>query len=75
MPGAMKKAKPPVEVVEFTIQMYALQQYKRWTDADLAKCLGVCEKTVAKMRNDPFSVSGELILRVQAMLKTAKENY
>ena len=75
MAGVTSKAKPPVEVVEFTIQMYALQQYKRWTDADLAKCLGVCEKTVARMRNDPFSVRGELILRVQAMLKKAKECY
>ena len=75
MLGTIKKAKPPIEVVEFTIQMYALQQYKRWTDADLANCLGVCEKTIARMRNDPFSVRGELILRVQAMLKKAKENY
>ena len=75
MLGTIKKAKPPIEVVEFTIQMYALQQYKRWTDEDLANCLGVCEKTIARMRNDPFSVRGELILRVQAMLKKAKENY
>ena len=75
MPGAIKKAKPPKEAVEFTIQMYALQQYKRWTDADLAKCLGVCDKTIARMRNDPFSVSGALILRVQALYRNAKENY
>lgn len=75
MPGAIKKAKPPKEAVEFTIQMYALQQYKRWTDADLANHLGVCERTVARMRNDPFSVSGSLILRVQAALQKAKENY
>ena len=75
MAGAISKAKPPKEAVEFTIQMYALQQYKRWTDADLAKYLGVCERTVSRMRNDPFSANGSLILRVQAALQKAKESY
>lgn len=70
-----KKAKPPKEAVEFVITLYALQQYKRWTDADLAKYLGVCEKTIGRMRSDPFSVSGGLILRTQALLERAKENY
>lgn len=75
MAGTTSKAKPPREVVEFVIQMYALQQYKRWTDADLAKYLGVCDRTIAKMRNDPFSVRGEFILRVQAALRKAEESY
>ena len=75
MPRAMKKAKPPVEVVEFTIQMYALQQYKRWTDDDLAKRLGVSTRTIIRMRKDPFSVSGQYILKVQSLLEEAKENY
>lgn len=75
MPTAIKKAKPPREAVDFQIQLYALQQYKRWTDADLAKYLGVSDRTVARMRNDPFSASGGLILRVQALLVKAKESY
>ena len=75
MAVANKKSKPPREAVDFQIQLYALQQYKRWTDADLAKYLGVSDRTVARMRNDPFSVSGGLILRTQALLEKAKENY
>ena len=71
----MKKAKPPKEAVDFTIQLYATQQYKRWTDAELAAYLGVSERTVIRMRNDPFSVSGELILRTQALMKKAEASY
>lgn len=75
MPTAIKKAKPPREAVDFMVQIYAVKQYKRWTDEDLAKYLGVCKNTITRMRNDPFSVSGGLILRTQALLEKAKENY
>lgn len=75
MPAAIKKAKPPREAVDFQIQLYALQQYKRWTDEDLAKRLGVSSRTIIRMRKDPFSVSGQYILKVQSLLEEAKENY
>lgn len=72
---ATKKAKPPRAAVEFIIQMYALQQYKRWSDADLANYLGVSDKTVSRMRADPYSVSGGLILQVQSLLEVARAEY
>ena len=75
MPKAISKAKPPREVIDFRITLYALQQYMHWTDADLAKRLGTTDRTVRRMRSDPFSVGGTYILRVQSLLNDAKEQY
>jgi len=75
MAERMNKAKPPREVVEFLIQLYALKQYRRWTDEDLAKRLGATTRLITKMRADPFSVSGQYILKVQALYEKAKAEY
>ncbi|WP_455649077.1 hypothetical protein [Enterocloster citroniae] len=67
--------KKPKWVVDFKIDLYALKEYKGWTDAELGKQLGVTDRTIMNMRKDPCSVNGGFILRVQDMLKEAKEKY
>ncbi|WP_347005254.1 hypothetical protein [Enterocloster clostridioformis] len=67
--------KTPKWIIEFKIDLYALKEYKGWTDEDLGKQLGVTSRTVMNMRKNPCSVNGGLILRVQDMLKDAEEKY
>ena len=73
--GARTKAKPPREVIEFKIKLYGLLEYKRWSDSDLAKCLGISAATVSNMRSDPLTTSGANILMVQTLYEEAKANY
>ena len=67
--------KNPKWAVEFKITLYALKEYKGWTDEDLGKQLGVTSRTIMTMRKNPCSVNGGLILRVQDMLREAAEKY
>ena len=67
--------KKPKWAVDFKIDLYALKEYKGWTDVELGTQLGVTDRTVMNMRKNPCSVNGGLILRVQDMLKEAKEKY
>ena len=67
--------KPPKCLVEFRIALYALKEFKGWTDADIAKRLGVTERTVRRMRQDPFSANGGNILKVQEMLEEERNSY
>ena len=67
--------KKPKWAVDFKIDLNALKEYKGWTDVELGKQLGVTDRTVMNMRKNPCSVNGGLILRVQDMLKEAKEKY
>lgn len=57
------------------LDLYALKEYKGWTDEDLGKQLGVTSRTVMNMRKNPCSVNGGIILRVQDMLREAAEKY
>lgn len=67
--------KKPKWAVDFKIDLYALKEYKGWTDEDLGKQLGVTSRTIMNMRKNPCSVNGGLILRVQDMLREAAEKY
>lgn len=69
------KARPMPEVIDFRIELYALLQYKQWTDSDLAEWLGISPRTVRAMRQDPYSTSAANVLRVQSELKKAKAAY
>lgn len=71
----MAKAKIPKECIKFKIALYALKEYKSWTDEDVAKRIGVSSRTVRRMREDPFSASGVNILKVQALAEEAEANY
>ena len=55
--------KMPAWAIEFKVDLYALKE------------LGVTARTVGNMRRNPSSVNGALILKVQSMLKEAKEKY
>lgn len=71
----MAKPKLPKALVEFRIALYALKEYRGWTDADIAKHLGTTDRTIRRIRKDPYSTSGANILRVQELLEKAKEDY
>ena len=51
--------KPPKCLVEFRIALYALKEFKGWTDADIAKRLGVTERTVRRIDKTHFLQMGE----------------
>ena len=55
--------KAPSWEIDFKVDLYALKEYKGWTD------------TVGNMRRNPSSVNGALILKIQSLLKEAKEKY
>lgn len=67
--------KNPKWAVDFKITLYALKEYRGWSDEDLGKQLGVTSRTIMGMRKNPCSVNGGIILRVQEMLKEAEEKY
>ena len=67
--------KMPAWAIEFKVDLYALKEFKGWTDEELGKRLGVTARTDGNMRRNPSSVNGALILKVQSMLKEAKEKY
>ena len=67
--------KTPKRIIDFKIDLYALKEYRSWTDEDLGKQLGVTSRTVMNMRKNPCSVNGGLILRVQDMRREAEEKY
>lgn len=71
----MRTAKTPKWAVEFKVDLYALKEYKGWTDNDLGKRLGVSARTIGSMRRDPCAVNGGLILQVKDMLREAMEKY
>ena len=58
---------------DFRLQLESVKIRKGWTDEDLAKRLGVTERTIGNMRRDPFSVRGQFVLTVQALAKEAEE--
>ena len=60
--------KLPPYAIEFQITLDGVKRYSGWTDAELAKKLGVSERTLGNLRSDPCAASGGLILRVQYML-------
>ena len=61
--------KLPAYIIEFQITLDGVKRYSGWTDAELAKKLGVSERTLGNLRSDPCAASGGLILRVQNMLQ------
>lgn len=67
--------KMPEWAIAFKVDLYALKEYRSWTDEELGKRLGVTARTIRSMRHNPSSVNGGLVLKVQAMLKEAKEKY
>ena len=67
--------KMPEWAVAFKVDLYALKEYRSWTDEELGKRQGVTARTIRSMRRNPSSVNGGLVLKVQAMLKEAKEKY
>ncbi len=67
--------KAPSWEIAFKVDLYALKEYKGWTDEELGKRLGVSARTVGNMRRNPSSVNGALILKIQSLLKEAKEKY
>lgn len=67
--------KNPKWAVDFKITLYALKEYRGWTDEDLGKQLGVTSRTIMNMRKNPCSVNGGIILRVQDMLREAEDKY
>lgn len=71
----MQKQKLPRSLIEFRIALYALKELRGWTDADIAKRLGVTDRSVRRMRQDPFSASGGNVLKVQEMLEDARKEY
>ena len=70
-----RRAVPSPEVIEFRVDLYALMQYKQWTDDDLAKWLGISVRTVRAMRKNPYSTSAANVRRVQSELQKAKAAY
>lgn len=67
--------KMPEWAVAFKVDLYAIKEYRSWTDEELGKRLGVTARTIRSMRRNPSSVNGGLVLKVQALLKEAKEKY
>lgn len=67
--------KNPKWAVNFKIDLYALKEYRGWSDEDLGKQLGVTSRTIINMRKNPCSVNGGIILRVQDMLRDAADKY
>lgn len=61
--------KLPPYAIEFQIALDGVKRYSGWTDAELAKKLGVSDRTLRNLRSDPCAASGGLILRVQNMLQ------
>lgn len=67
--------KLPRSLIEFRITLYALKEYKGWTDEDIAKRIGTTDRTIRRMRHDPYAASGAHILKVQELLEDAKKDY
>lgn len=57
---------------DFRIKLEALKIRKKWSDAELAKRLGVTSVTISHMRRDPFRVSGQYILVIQDLYEEAE---
>ena len=55
--------KMPEWAVAFKVDLYALKEYRSWTDEELGKRLGVTARTIRSMRRNPSSVNGGLVLR------------
>lgn len=55
--------------IEFRNQLAMLKNITGKDDEELALLLGCTSRTITKMRNEPFTVSGKYILLVQTYLK------
>lgn len=68
----VQKGKVPRWVSDFRIELYALKEYRGWTDEELGLRLGVSARTIANAKRDPCSVNGGIILRIQEMKREAE---
>ena len=57
---------------DFRLQLERVKIRRNWTDAELAKYLGVSRATICNMRSDPFTARGQYILTVQALAREAE---
>lgn len=58
----------------FRIILESLKILKNWTDADLAKRLGISLPTMRRIRADPYSTKSAYILEIQGMLRDAEKD-
>ena len=58
--------------IEFKTRFDAVKNYYGWTHRDISKLLRISVRSVTTLRNDPFSASGENVMKINALYKGMK---